>query len=332
MRSVVVISAVIPLILELTACCGSVKEEPYEETFEIVVSEEEFQSALGEDGSLSSEGCETLCTTYSYTRVQEVHSCALIETPTSETTPTPVESAGDTGGSGERSISCQATVVEECVGGRDHDCIQSRHEGFGPDEVSAWFAAQAHAESTSVAAFVTIALEIERLGLPHALVERCRIAAREEITHARILGRIADALGGRAAPIEIKPPEHRSLLAFALENAVEGCVRETWAALVAHWQASHAAEPRVRAAYARIASDEAGHADLAWLIDAELQLRLSPSERAQVEAARKGAVEALRASLSEPSAELKRTAGLPDLQRAKALLDRLDGAVWQSAA
>jgi hypothetical protein len=39
----------------------------------------------------------------------------------------------------------------------------------------------------------------------------------------------------------------RSLESIAIENAVEGCVNETWAALVATLQAAHATDPELRA-------------------------------------------------------------------------------------
>ncbi|MCL0138103.1 hypothetical protein M2T37_27880, partial [Klebsiella pneumoniae] len=86
--------------------------------------------------------------------------------------------------------------------------------------------------------------------------------------HARMLRKLAAARGGRPGPIAFAPVRERSLLAFAIENAVEGCVNETWAALVAAWQAGHAEGADVRAAYERIAADEARHGDLAWAIDA----------------------------------------------------------------
>ena len=52
----------------------------------------------------------------------------------------------------------------------------------------------------------------------------------------------------------------RELEAIAIENAVEGCVRESFGALLATWQAKTAGDARVRAAMKRIARDETRHA------------------------------------------------------------------------
>jgi hypothetical protein len=59
-------------------------------------------------------------------------------------------------------------------------------------------------------------------------------------------------------------PPARSLEELAVENAVEGCVRETYGALTAIWQARTAKDPSVAAAVRRIARDETRHAALSW--------------------------------------------------------------------
>jgi len=60
----------------------------------------------------------------------------------------------------------------------------------------------------------------------------------------------------------------RTLFEVALENAVEGCVRETYGAAVGAWQARRAPDDRVRRAFAPVVADEARHADLAWDVHA----------------------------------------------------------------
>ncbi len=61
-------------------------------------------------------------------------------------------------------------------------------------------------------------------------------------------------------------PALRSLEALAVENAVEGCVRETMGALFAMHQAASAADPHVRATMVSIAPDETRHAALGWAV------------------------------------------------------------------
>ena len=48
------------------------------------------------------------------------------------------------------------------------------------------------------------------------------------------------------------------------ENAREGCVRETFGALIAMHQAERAGDPIIRRAMRRIAEEETRHAELAW--------------------------------------------------------------------
>jgi hypothetical protein len=78
----------------------------------------------------------------------------------------------------------------------------------------------------------------------------------------------ARAHRAKPARVAVSAPVQRSLEQLAVENAVEGCVRETYGALLATWQARAAAEPRVRAMMAAVAVDETRHAQLAWDLDA----------------------------------------------------------------
>ena len=63
--------------------------------------------------------------------------------------------------------------------------------------------------------------------------------------------------------------------AFVLENAVEGCVRETFGALLAMHQRERAADPGVRGPCAASPQDETRHAELAWAIHRWALPRLS---------------------------------------------------------
>jgi len=116
----------------------------------------------------------------------------------------------------------------------------------------------------------------------------------------------------------------RDLEQIALENAVEGCVRETFAALVARRQAIAAADLDVRAAMRRIAADEARHAALAFRVDAWARARLSPAARARVADARARARAELVHELAHVlPASLVDGAGLPPPDEAVALSEAL---------
>ncbi|MGH7436059.1 MAG: ferritin-like domain-containing protein, partial [Polyangiaceae bacterium] len=56
----------------------------------------------------------------------------------------------------------------------------------------------------------------------------------------------------------------RPLEDIATENAAEGCVRETFGALIGIWQARFAGDPQVRRAMNGVARDESRHAALSW--------------------------------------------------------------------
>jgi hypothetical protein len=96
-------------------------------------------------------------------------------------------------------------------------------------------------EHASITAFVELAEQLGHHGAPAALVDRCRQAAADEARHVELLVGL-----GAPRPTETPAPTREaSLLAIALHNAVEGCVMETWAALLAADQAQRAPEPPV---------------------------------------------------------------------------------------
>jgi hypothetical protein len=121
----------------------------------------------------------------------------------------------------------------------------------------------------------------------------------------------------------VSTSEVRSLTAIAEENAVEGCVRETFGALLATFQATHAADTSVRAAMRRIARDETRHAVLGWRIASWVEGRVDRGCRARVAAARRDALGDMLAGLGEPSADMVHTLGLPTRTQSLALAHKL---------
>jgi hypothetical protein len=119
-------------------------------------------------------------------------------------------------------------------------------------------------------------------------------------------------------------PSERSLEEMAIENAVEGCVRETYGALVALWQASHATDPVVAAAMVPMAEDETRHAELAWEVASWAEPLLSPAARSRVDAARTRALHDLATEACRPlPPALVSFAGLPPPEAATVLVDGL---------
>ncbi|MFY0542125.1 ferritin-like domain-containing protein [Nannocystis pusilla] len=226
-------------------------------------------------------------------------------------------------------IRCQYET--DCKGGRRPAGLCSEGRSGGADPTARWFAEVAHLEAASVPAFERLAAELREHDAPAELIAAALRAAVDEARHADLLGAIAKRLGGRPSPVELAPVQGRSLVELALENAVEGCVGETWAALLAAHQARAAEDPEIRACMIEVAADEAAHADLAWAIDAWIAPRLTADERTRVLTARSQAARALRDPPPRDEA-LERRAGLPASDLARRLWQGLDRELWSAAA
>ena len=225
-------------------------------------------------------------------------------------------------------IECEQ-IIEHCDG-RSHACIASRGAVAAEDPVMAHFARAAHDEAASVHAFAALAVELAALGAPPELLARIQAATADEVRHAEAVARLVADRGGRCRPPARRSHLSRQAREIAIENAVEGCVRETWAALLAAHQAAHAEDPRVRAVMQPIAVDEARHAELAWAIDAWLCGLLDPAARAEVEAARQTAAATvlLGVAARDPAPALIREAGVPGREQATRLARGLATTLW----
>ena len=240
------------------------------------------------------------------------------------------DSTGEPGTTGEEEwVVVQCEWQYYCGGGRGHAALQPATHPSEGDAVARWAAATAHAEAASVAAFLALRDELEFHDAPADLVARALEAARDEVAHARMMSRIANRRGATPQRPRFAPIEVRALEALAIENAVEGCVRETWAALEATYQARAAHDTDIRAAMSRIALDETRHAELARDIDAWLRTRLDAKAIERVDAARNRAADALAQSLDrQPDSILHHHAGLPSSEVARRLLNGLQASLW----
>ncbi len=193
-----------------------------------------------------------------------------------------------------------------------------------PSEVAARLAAAAHLEGASVFAFEALVRELVAHGAPVQLVARARSAQQDEKRHHSAISGLATHLGALVPAVEVEPAGIRTLVEVAIENAVEGCVRETYGAALAALQGESAGNLSLRRAMRTIAVDEAEHASLAWAVDDWARPRLTRRERAQIEAARAQARTQLMATAQEPaSAELRTTLGLPTTAASAHLISAL---------
>jgi hypothetical protein len=156
--------------------------------------------------------------------------------------------------------------------------------------LGAALARMAHLEAASVPAFAQLERELAAHGAPARLIAGARRARDDERRHARLVGDLARAAGARSLSLEVTPTPLRPLGAIALENAVEGCVRETAGAVMAALQARLLGDHATAGLFADIAVDERRHANLAWAIDAWITPRLAPEAALAVERARSAAM------------------------------------------
>jgi hypothetical protein len=181
----------------------------------------------------------------------------------------------------------------------------------GADPRGRFFALAAQLEAASVPSFAILARDLTDHGAPRHLVDAARRAGRDEVRHARVM----TALARRYA---VEPPTlrttrrwtARSLESIAIENAVDGCVQETYAALDASWMAHHARDARVRRALQVVATDETRHGALAWRVAAWASRRLGAESRRRVDAARMDANAQLTRDLSVAPSRALAAAGL----------------------
>ena len=73
---------------------------------------------------------------------------------------------------------------------------------------------------------------------------------------------LAARFGSQVPAVEVDALEVRMLVEVAMDNAAEGCVRETYGAAVAAFQGEWAQDRAVRRAMRAIADDEAEQASL----------------------------------------------------------------------
>jgi hypothetical protein len=209
-------------------------------------------------------------------------------------------------------LAVQVAYTPVCLGGRRPEGLAPGLPCGDPSPLGAWLAATAHLEAASIDAFAILAAEIEAHGGPRPLVRAAHAASRDERRHANVIGLLAARHGVAPPAVTLTRRPIRDIESIARENAVEGCVRETFAALVACRQARAAGDPALGAAMAGIARDETRHAALAWAVDGWARGLLDPAARRRVREARRQASEALVAEQALPSSPiLRRQAGLP---------------------
>lgn len=197
-----------------------------------------------------------------------------------------------------------------------------------PSEFAALLAETAALEAAAVIAFDELGRSLRQFGAPAELIARAQTAKADEVRHTALMATHAANYGWDAAlPVAAAPaaaaPSYVSLFDLALHNAREGCVNETYGALVALHQAQAAVDLDVRASLAQIADDEVRHAQWSHDLDAWLQPLLSTTQQQAVAAAKATALAELASLAQAPTSEAQIRMGLPGADVAAQFVARL---------
>jgi hypothetical protein len=216
--------------------------------------------------------------------------------------------------------------------------VGRRPEGFEPSgscptpgdaPLGALFAELARLEAASIDAFDRLMGELIEHGAPQELVLAAERSRQDEVEHTRVMTRLSSRYGATPSQVPRATRRSRSLAEILRENMVEGCVRETFGALVAAWQASHSADPEITSAMQRVARDELRHAALSWAIARWSESTLNEEERASIASARGAAIDELVAEAERSlHPELIEVAGLPSGDVQRAMLQELRTTLW----
>jgi hypothetical protein len=235
----------------------------------------------------------------------------------------------DTGEIEELSSEEVSRSEQACVGRRPEGLCEVSWRSSQPQREQAEFLARsAHLEDASVLAFERLARELRELGAPYELVRDAERARADEIRHARVMTAMARARGAQVPAAKVLEAGPRTLESMALENAVEGCVFETFGAVLGAWQAMAATDDELRAEMGPIAEDELRHASLSHRIHAWAMAELDAAARDRVKRSISKPVDELTARTPGYATEARLALGLPSREQRAALLRELSSNVW----
>ena len=205
-----------------------------------------------------------------------------------------------------------------CEGRRTEGIDEPRASGEAG--LGAYFAACSYLEAGSVHAFARLHRELAAHGAPRDILARIERAEADEARHAALTSELARRFGVEPEVPVAPAPGVRSLFAIALENAVEGCVRETYGATMACFRARRAQDASVRGVMASIAPDECEHADLSFRIARWVTPRLRERERAAIRVAMRQAMDELTTASDDAlDATQRAVCGMPAREERRAL-------------
>jgi hypothetical protein len=188
------------------------------------------------------------------------------------------------------------------------------------------FQRAAYYEAASIVAFQQLIFDLQTLGAPSELVRAAEHGKADEARHTRLSIAASGSFDGPPpSPWPRLPGARRrtlSALDLALDNAVAGCVNETFGTWLQLYQARAAPKAWQRAVARRIARDEARHAALSFRIFDWLAPQLDQAERRLVSSHMLQATRGLLQS-SELPPDVASSIGMPNRAHIASVLHRL---------
>ena len=278
------------------------------------VSSSEYTAQLDASGSLTSTGCFSLCTQANLAVNSYGAEC--------------YSSCEDLGINADGTYGLQCGYYNECVvEGRGSACVEKETSAQGSNIIGAWFARAAHAEHASVFAFAQLHRELSNLGASHELLSKIADAIREEASHTKMMKDFAKANKGNLKEIQEHPIGSRSIWEIAVENLLEGCINESYAALQALYQSRHAQTDQLKGLFLTIAQDECKHAEIAREVHIFLCTLLTAEEQIKLQVLAKKQWKQLQETLLvQPQLKDLKVIGLPSPSTAFKMAQALEKA------
>ena len=208
---------------------------------------------------------------------------------------------------------------EESLGQSDQTVAKNITEE-ALQEVGSFLAELAYLEEAAVTAFEYLTKELEYHNAPEELIALSKRAIEEEVEHANLMKMLAQSYGFAPVEVKVEPFKIRTLAEMAYDNVKEGCIRETYGALMAFWQSKTAQDEAVQAVMGRIAWEESEHAALSWAIDEWIRPQLTEQEQQTCAKLFEESMKGLEKELQfEPSQIMVQHVGYPTLEAANAL-------------
>lgn len=234
-----------------------------------------------------------------------------------------------TGGPGTNSVTCGICGVGRFTDGLDAGACDTEDAALS---FGAWLARGAKVEGIAAFAFDRLADELAVFGAPSSLVDQARVSAAHEREHCEAMSGLARRWGHDVSLVESQAFASRTLADIVIENAGEGCVRETLGAVVMAYQSQHAADSAVREALAKIAREEEEHSAWSWSLDAWARTVVDGETLAAMDAARDRVLDELVRTMAtvDPSDELAREAGMPSARAVSAMIAGLSTSLFRA--